>query len=121
MTDSSKTTDLELYVTCQEKHPPDKCESIMENPLNETIKILRQEKLCYGCLKPMAKDHNAKNCQQRPACRICAACHPTILHGCVPKVKTDNSQSIANPECSSGNAAGKENVMCVSVIMCGAN
>ena len=31
---------------------------------NERIKILRKGKLCYGCLKPMAKDHNAKNWQQ---------------------------------------------------------
>ena len=41
----------------------------------------------------MAKDRNAKNCQERD-------CHPTILHGYVPKVKADNSQSIANPGCS---------------------
>ena len=63
----------------------------------------------------MAKDHNAKNCQQRLACGICAACHPTILHGYVPKVKTDSSQSTANSECSSRNTAGEENVTCASV------
>ena len=48
-------------------------------------------------------------------CRIFAACHPTILHGYVPKVKTDNRWSIANPECSSRNAAEEENVTCASV------
>ena len=64
MADSCKTAGLELCVACQKKHPLDKCESIMEKPLNERIKILRKGKLCYGCLKPMAKDHNAKNCQQ---------------------------------------------------------
>ena len=68
---------------------------------NERIKILSKGKLCYGCLKPVAKDHNAKNYQQRLTCRICATFHPTVLHGHVPKVKTDNNQSIANPECSS--------------------
>ena len=36
----------------------------------------------------MAKDHNAKNCHQQLTCRTCAACHPTKLHGYVPKVKT---------------------------------
>ena len=87
MANSCKTADLELCVAHQKKHPQDKCESIMEKPLNERIKILRKEKLCYGCPKPMAKDHNAKNCQQRLTCRICAACHPTILHGYVPEVK----------------------------------
>ena len=77
MADSCKTKGLELSVACQKKHHLDKCESIMEKPLNEKIKILRKRKLCYRCLKPMAKDCNAKNCQQRRTCRICAACHPT--------------------------------------------
>ena len=63
----------------------------------------------------MAKDHNTKNYQQRLTCRICTAYYPTILHGYVPKVRTDNSQSTANLECSSRNAAGKENMTFVSV------
>ena len=113
--DSSKTTGLELCVVCQKKHPLDKFESIMGKPLNERIKILRKRKLCYGCLKPMTKDHNAKNCLQRLTCRICVACHPIILHGYVPKVKTDSNQKTANPECFSRNAAEEENLMCASV------
>ena len=63
----------------------------------------------------MAQDHSAKNCQQRLTCKICAACHPTILHGYVPKVKTDGSQSTANFECSSRNTSGEENMTCASV------
>ena len=115
MEDSCKTTGLELCVAYQKKHPLDKYESIMEKPLNERIKILRKGKLCYGCLKPMAKDHNAKNCQQRLTCRICAACHPKILYGYVPKIKTDSSQSTENSECSSRITTGEENVTCASV------
>ena len=65
MSSSCKITGLELCVACQKKHPLDNCESIMEKPLNKGIKILRKVKLCYGCLKPMAKDHNAKNSQKR--------------------------------------------------------
>ena len=42
MADSCKTAGLELCVACQRKHPLDKCESIMEKPLNERIKILRK-------------------------------------------------------------------------------
>ena len=60
MADISKTAGLELCVAYQKKHPLDKCESIMEKALNERIKVLRKGKLCYGCLKPVAKDHNAK-------------------------------------------------------------
>ena len=115
MTDSCKTAGLELCVASQKKHPLDKCESIMEKPLNKRIKILRKGKLCYRCPKPMAKDHNTKNCQQGLTCRICAACHLTIHHSYVPKVTTDSSQSIANSECSSGNTAKEENVTCASV------
>ena len=44
MVDSSKTTALELSVTCQKRYLLDKCESIMEKPLNERIKILRKRK-----------------------------------------------------------------------------
>ena len=93
MADSSKTTGLELCVACQKKYPLDKWQWIMEKSLNERIKILRKRKLCYGCLKPVAKDHNAKNCQQRLTCRTCTACHSTMLHMYVPKTKTDNSKS----------------------------
>ena len=64
----------------------------------------------------MAKDHNAKNCHQQLTCRTCAACHPTKLHGYVPKVKTDSSQSTANYACSLRNAAGEENVTCALLI-----
>ena len=96
MTDTWKTAGIELCAACLKKHPLDKCESIMEKPLNRRIKILRKGKLCYGCLKPMAKDLYAKNCQQWLTCRIWAACHPTILHGYVPKAKTDSSQSTEN-------------------------
>ena len=67
MADSIKTTGLEMRVAFQKKHPLDKFESIIEKPLNERIKILRKGNLCYGCIKPMAKDHNAKNCQQQLA------------------------------------------------------
>ena len=113
--DSSKTTGLELCVACLKKHPLNKHESVMEKPLNERIKILKKGKLCYRCLKPKAKDHNAKNCQQRLSYRICAACYATILHGYVPKVKTDNSQTKANPERLSKTTCGEENVACASV------
>ena len=84
MVDSTKTKGLELYVFCEKKHPLDKSESI--KPLNEWIKILRKGKRCYECLKPITKDNNTKNCQQRLTCRIRAFCHPTILCGYVPKV-----------------------------------
>ena len=39
MADSSKTKALELCVACLKKHPLDKCESIMENSLDEKINI----------------------------------------------------------------------------------
>ena len=51
MADSRKTADLELCVACLKKGPLDKCESIMEKPLNDSIQILRKGKLCYGLFK----------------------------------------------------------------------
>ena len=38
MADSCKTAGFELCVPCQKKHTLDKCESIMEKPLNERTK-----------------------------------------------------------------------------------
>ena len=108
MADSCKTAGLELSLN-------ERIKILRKKSLNERIKILRKGKLCYGCLKPMAKDHNAKNCQQRLTCRICAACHPKILYGYVPKIKTDSSQSTENSECSSRITTGEENVTCASV------
>ena len=57
MADSCKTAGLELSLN-------ERIKILRKKSLNERIKILRKGKLCYGCLKPMAKDHNAKNCQQ---------------------------------------------------------
>ena len=106
-----KRNKLTTYVTMA-----DSCKTAgLELSLNERIKILRKGKLCYGCLNLWLKITMQKNCQQGLTCRTCAACHPTILHGYVPKVKTDSSQSTANSECSSRNTTGEENVTCASV------
>ena len=105
MADSCKTAGLELSLN-------ERIKILRKKSLNERIKILRKGKLCYGCLNLWLKITMQKNCQQGLTCRTCAACHPTILHGYVPKVKTDSSQSTANSECSSRNTTGEENVTC---------
>ena len=37
-------------------------------------------KLCYGCLKPISKDHNARKCSQRRTCKMCKERHLTTFH-----------------------------------------
>ena len=54
----------------------------------------------------MTKDHNAK--LQRLTCRNFVATHPKILCGCVPKVETENSRSIAHSECSSNKTSDNQ-------------
>ncbi len=37
-------------------------------------------KLCFACLKPIGKDHIARNCTQRKKCDTCGGSHPSTLH-----------------------------------------
>ena len=68
----------------------DECEEIIKKIFEERSKLIGTKKLCYGCLQPMAKEHNAKNCKQRLAWNS----HPTVLHGCTKKVRIDTSTSV---------------------------
>lgn len=49
----------------------------MEQSLNDRRKHVKENMLCYGCLKP---GHNAKECRHRHTCDVCQGKHPTCLH-----------------------------------------
>ena len=56
--------------------------------------MIGKKKLCYGCLEPITKEHNAKKCKQTLTCKICRNSHPTVLHGYTKKVRSDTSTSV---------------------------
>ena len=60
-----------------DKHQLPKCADFMEKSLEERRKHVKDNKLCYGCVKP---GHTAKECRHRHTCDICKGRHPTCLH-----------------------------------------
>lgn len=48
----------------------------MERPVEERLKFVQSEKLCFGCLKT---GHNSKGCTSSSVCEKCEKCHPTCL------------------------------------------
>lgn len=53
------------------------CRKIMEKTVEERVKFVQSEKLCFGCLK---SGHNSKSCTSRSVCDKCQKAHPTCLH-----------------------------------------
>lgn len=76
-----RTTNAKLKVPCtfckDENHQLFKCPNFSERPLEEKRTYVKDNKLCYGCLKV---GHNAKDCRHRHTCDICKGRHPTCLH-----------------------------------------
>lgn len=60
-----------------EKHQLSKCSKFKEKSIEERRTFIKDNKLCYGCVKP---GHNAKECRQRHTCELCKGRHPTCLH-----------------------------------------
>ncbi|XP_065140047.1 uncharacterized protein [Paramisgurnus dabryanus] len=76
-TSSSEKTSI-ICVFCKRYgHTLHKCRKIMERPVEERLKFVQAEKLCFGCLKT---GHNSKVCPARSVCDKCEKCHPTCLH-----------------------------------------
>ena len=79
---------------CEGAHKLDECEEIIKKRVEERSKLIGKKKLCYGCLEPMTKEHNAKNCKQRLTCKTPGNSDLTVLHGYTKKVRTNTSTSV---------------------------
>lgn len=63
---------------CQDdSHQLHKCLKFMEKSLKDRRAYVKDNKLCYGCLK---SSHHAKECRRRHTCDVCKLRHPTCLH-----------------------------------------
>lgn len=60
-----------------EMHGVIKCPTFAAKSLEDKKTFIRENKLCYGCLR---KGHNSKDCRTRHSCGICSRRHPTCLH-----------------------------------------
>ncbi|XP_039902265.1 uncharacterized protein LOC120742861 [Simochromis diagramma] len=76
-TSSSERTNVTCLFCKKPGHTLQKCRKIMDKSVEERVKFVQSEKLCFGCLKT---GHNSKNCTSRSVCDKCQKPHPTCLH-----------------------------------------
>lgn len=79
---SNQTTPKEKAKTpcmlCQDSnHQLCKCPAFLKEVLEYRRTYVKDNELCYGCLKP---GHGAKECRFRHTCGLCKGRHPTCLH-----------------------------------------
>ncbi|XP_049331632.1 uncharacterized protein LOC125799291 [Astyanax mexicanus] len=58
-------------------HVLDKCRKFCEKTVEDRVKFVRAEKLCFGCLKT---GHHSRSCENKNTCDKCQKRHPTCLH-----------------------------------------
>ncbi len=100
-TSSSEKTSV-MCVFCERHgHTLHKCRKIMERPVEERLKFVQSDKLCFGCFKA---GHNSKGCTSRNVCEKCERYHPTCLHqdwvnkGPGPRARLNQDQSRSNQD-----------------------
>lgn len=62
---------------CQEEHYMDLCDSFKQLEHEAKLKFVRDNKLCFKCLR---KGHMSKDCRNHRTCKQCKGLHPTSLH-----------------------------------------
>ena len=82
---------VEVYPMCNENHDIEYCTYYLQQTMEERRKFLFKIKLCYGCLKTVTKEHNAKTCSSRRSCNLCYGKLVTTLHGYLRKKAAINS------------------------------
>ena len=112
---------VEVCPMCNENHDIEDCNYYLQQTMEERSKLLFKNKLCYGCLKTVTKEHNAKTCSSRRSCKVCNGKHVTSLHGYLrnktainnDKGLTDDEKNQGGVKCASVNAGTDVISMCV--------
>jgi hypothetical protein len=68
------STEIKVCPLCKKGHSLEVC----KKPLTDVKAHIRENGLCFGCLKP---GHLSKFCKQRAKCSTCNKRHPSCLHG----------------------------------------
>ena len=85
------TSKVEKCPVCNENHGIEDCTYYLQQTMKERSKFLFKNKLSYGCLKTVTKEHNAKTCSSRRSCKVCNGKHMTVIHGYLKKKAAINS------------------------------
>ena len=80
---------------CSEAHHLDLCPSFLKKTVEERLKYVADEKLCYACL---GVKHQAKRCRFKKRCKTCQRRHPTSLHKDAAPEKKDSLQASGGEE-----------------------
>lgn len=87
-------------IYCQDnKHQLHACHKFTELVLAERRNYVKDNKLCYGCLKA---GHNAKDCHHRHFCGTCKGKHATVLHDDNYKKEGPSSETGTNQGMTAG-------------------
>ena len=131
-----KTFHIESKPVCQYcklEHDIGSCESLNQKSSDERLKIIRDNGLCFGCLRT---GHVSKQCRQRKTCKKCSHKHPTILHSEDAHYRTDHvNHRVATNEapqqrvhsdldhmcCSSNTVQGGPVMSVIPVVLSGPN
>ena len=62
---------------CGEVHMLENCTVYPQRPLDARRELIREKRLCFGCLKP---GHRSRECRGRLTCKVCGKMHPSVLH-----------------------------------------
>jgi len=63
---------------CESKtHSIAKCPIFAEKPMDDKRSFIRENHLCFGCLR---RGHISRDCKRRHICGTCSFRHPTCLH-----------------------------------------
>ncbi|KAL7872267.1 hypothetical protein SRHO_G00072500 [Serrasalmus rhombeus] len=75
---NTKQSNIPLCIFCKGMgHVLAKCRRFSERTVQDRIKFVREEKLCFGCLRT---GHHSRRCDNRSTCERCQKRHPTCLH-----------------------------------------
>lgn len=88
-TNTSEKTCITCMFCKKKGHTLHRCLKIREKPVEERVKFVQLEKLCFGCLKI---GHNSRACTSRSVCDLCGKHHPTCLHQ--DRGKKDQEQGV---------------------------
>ena len=94
---------------CDKNHDLDACQLYLAKPIEERSKFLFKNKLCYGCVNTIFKDHTGKTCKKRRSCKICNEKYLTTLHGL--KVEKKSSGNGSNIRTNSQNSSTHNTVV----------
>ncbi len=88
-TNTSEKTSITCMFCKKKGHTLHRCLKIREKTVEERVKFVQLEKLCFGCLRI---GHNSRDCTSRSVCDLCGKRHPTCLHQ--DRGKKDQEQGV---------------------------